>query len=309
MPLSCRISILLLSIVLIPSFALCEVVVFKNGDSLSGKIVAETEAAITLEHEVLGVVTLQKNKLQSPGITQTASPKAPENTPPGIFGTRFLAGWQRRLGLGFKGEEGNDVSLNLNGAFDAAYADQENRFTLSAAYFYESQDNERNTSKGNAGFVRDWLFPETPWFYYGYSRYDYDEFRSWEHRLSLIGGTGYGFFDEETFKLHGRAGLGGNRTWGEENNLNPEAQLGLECQWLPNGSHSVSAKFFLFPDLNVIGEYRTQSAIKWEINLAVAQGLGLEFGIEHEYESMLSDGLDKERHYDLLYFGRIGIDL
>ncbi|MBU0910735.1 MAG: DUF481 domain-containing protein [Proteobacteria bacterium] len=171
------------------------------------------------------------------------------------------------------------------------------------------QDHEKNTSKGNASFVRDWLFSDTPWFYYAFSRYDYDEFKSWEQRVSLIGGTGYGFFDEEKFKLHGRVGLGGNRTWGEENEFNPEAQLGLECHWLPNGVHSVSAKFFIFPDLNELGEYRTQTQAKWEINLSIARGLGLELGIEHEYESNLYDGLDKEKHYDLLYFGRIGIDL
>ncbi len=304
-----RISVVLFFIFLSSSLSLAEVVVLKNGDTLSGNIVKQTKDTITLEHEVLGVLTLQKKQLKPAEDKTTIQKPIPKTTMPGIFGTNFLAGWKRRLSVGLKGEEGNDVSLNINGAFDAAYIDQENRFTLNAAYFYESQDHERNTSKGNAGFVRDWLLPETPWFYYAYTRYNYDEFKSWEHRVSLIGGTGYGFFDEEKFKLHGRVGFGGNRTWGEEDDINPEMQLGVECHWLPNDIHSFSATFFIFPDLNELGEYRTQGQAKWEINLPATQGLGLEFGIEHEYESRLHDQLDKESHYDLLYFGRVRIDL
>ncbi|MBU4264207.1 MAG: DUF481 domain-containing protein [Proteobacteria bacterium] len=308
MPFFCRISAVLLFIFLSPSVALAEIVILKNGDTLSGKIVAVTGEAVTLEHEVLGVLTLPKSQIKSDEDKITLQQPAKKTTP-GVFGTNFLEGWNRRVALGVKGEEGNDVSLNLNGALDASYEDKDNRLALSAAYFYESQDHERNTSKGNGSFVRDWLFSDSPWFYYSYSRYDYDEFKSWEQRVSLIGGTGYSFFDEEKFKLLGRIGLGGNRTWGEEDDFNPEAQLGFECHWLANSVHSVSAKFFIFPDLNERGEYRTQTQAKWEINLSIARGLGLELGIEHEYESKLYDGLDKEKHYDLLYFGRIGLDL
>jgi len=309
MPFFFRISALLLFLFLYPSLALAEVVILKNGDSLSGKIVAETEDAITLEHEVLGVLTLPKSKLKSDEDKIAVQEAASKPKTPGIFGTSFLEGWNRRVAMGVKGEEGNDVSLNINGAFEALYEDKDNRLAFNAAYFYESQDKEKNTSKGNASFVRDWLFPDTPWFYYAYSRYDYDEFKSWEHRLSLIGGTGYSFFDEEKFKLHGRMGLGGNRTWGSEKEFNPEAQLGIELRWLPNGIHSVATTFYIYPDLDEFGEYRTQTQAKWEINLSIARGLGLELGIEHEYESKLDDSSENEKHYDLLYFGRIGIDL
>jgi putative salt-induced outer membrane protein YdiY len=304
-----KVSVVFLVIFLTYSVALGEVFILQNGDTLSGKIVKETDDSITLEHKILGVLTLPKSKLQADA-GMAVSPEPVRKPPiPGVFGTGFLEGWNRRVALGVKGEEGNDVSFNFNGAFVASYEDQANRLTVGAAYFYEAQNKEKNTSKGNASYVRDWLFPETPWFYYFYSKYDYDEFKLWEHRVSLIGGTGYGFIDEEKLKLHGRIGLGGNRTWGSENEFTPEAQLGIEFRWLPNGIHAVATKFFIFPDLNEVGEYRTQTQAKWEINLSIARGLGLELGIEHEYESQLDDGSDHEKHFDLLYFGRIGIDL
>ncbi|MBU0910734.1 MAG: hypothetical protein KKA54_12190 [Proteobacteria bacterium] len=137
MPFFFRISALLLFLFLYPSLALADVVVLKNGDTLSGKIVAVTEDAITLEHEILGILTLPKSKLKSD--EDTIGVLQPEKkATPGVFGTNFLAGWNRRVALGVKGEEGNDVSLNLNGALDASYEDKDNRLALSGAYFYES---------------------------------------------------------------------------------------------------------------------------------------------------------------------------
>lgn len=78
---------------------------------------------------------------------------------------------------------------------------------LSAAYYYETEDRKKDTSKGHINFVRDWTLPESEWFYYGYFRYEYDAFKSWENRVSLSGGRGYDFYNDEQLKLSGRLGL------------------------------------------------------------------------------------------------------
>ncbi|MCD6533199.1 MAG: hypothetical protein J7L25_03885, partial [Deltaproteobacteria bacterium] len=51
---------------LIFSFAVeAGVFTLQNGDQLSGEVVNESEKEITLQHAVLGILTIPKNQLQS----------------------------------------------------------------------------------------------------------------------------------------------------------------------------------------------------------------------------------------------------
>ena len=203
-------------------------VTLQNGDQLTGTIIGENEQEIILRHEVLGVVTIPRNKLQpaetplDKGIstgTKKAAAEAKKNHPEKsrLFGFDFLDGWTHHLAVGIKGEEGNDVSMDSSIAYDAAFHDRAHRLILSSAYYYETEDRNKDTSKGHLNFVRDWLLPESEWFYYSYLRYEYDSFKSWKHRVALSGGGGYDFYRRENFELSGRVGLGGSRTWGTEN--------------------------------------------------------------------------------------------
>ncbi len=130
------------------------VVTLQNGDQLSGEVVSETERELTLHHSVLGVLTIPKNQIYSePVAPKTSKPLevtaesikiAPKL--PGLFGSSFLEGWTRRLAVGIKGESGNDVSLDLSFGLDASYRDENDRLVLSSAYYYETEDREKDTS-------------------------------------------------------------------------------------------------------------------------------------------------------------------
>ncbi len=309
------------------------VVTLSNGDQLSGTIIGENEQEITLRHEVLGILTIPRSKLQSkakkdreqnnreteavppeptPAGTKKAS-RQPKKTSPEksrLFGFDFFEGWTHHLAAGIKGEEGNDVSMDSNVAYDAAFHDQAHRMVLSSAYYYETKDRDKDTNKGHINFVRDWLLPESEWFYYSYLRYEYDSFKSWKHRISLSGGCGYDFYRRENFELSGRVGLGGSRTWGTENDYAPEGLIGFEWTWKPlqPENHTLTAEFIVYPDLDDAGEYRTWAQGKWRIDFSSLRGFGIELGFEHEYESTIKDKLENEKHYDLIYFGRFGVD-
>ena len=293
-------------------------ITLQNSDQLSGEIVSETEREITLHHSVLGNLTIPKSQLQSqPEPPKTAKPpeitaKSTKIAPKlhGLFGSGFLEGWTRRLALGIIGEDGNDVSMDLSFGLDASYRDEHDRLVLSSAYYYETEDREKDTSKGHINFVRDWLLPESEWFYYSYFRYEYDSFKSWKHRVSLSGGPGYDLYRQENLEFSGRLGLGASRTWGTENEFDPEGQIGLELTWKPPAlkNHSLSSQFIIYPVLDDFGEYRTWIQGKWKIDLDLFRGLGIELGFEHEYESESDKSIEGERYYDLIYYGRFGLD-
>ncbi len=228
----------------------------------------------------------------------------------GLFNSSLVGGWKRHFAFGFGGESGDDVSSEWNTAFEGAYKDKSDRISLAASYFYETEDHKKDTSKGRFNIIRDWLLPDSPWFYYGYFLYEHDYFKSWKNRYSVSGGTGYDFISQKDMELSGRIGLGMSRSFGSENRFETEGQIGMEWSWYPGGNkkHQVSFSFIGYPILNDLGEYRTWCQGKWKIDLGLFKGLSFETGFEHDYESQSELSVDDEAYYDLIYFGRLGID-
>lgn len=319
----------LILLLLLSSPVEAKVVTLLNGDQLSGKIKSENRDSLILHHAVLGDITIPKKAILvgpvKPDLPVTSTPVAappstavvsvskPEKSAarlPGLFGLGFLEGWKRRLAIGLKGENGNDVSMELSAAFDTSYSDESHRLNLQSAYYYETKDRKKDTSRGHINIVRDWLLPDSDWFHYAYLRYEHDSFKSWKDRISLSGGQGYDFYNDDDLKLSGRLGLGLSRSWGNENELDIEGQLGLEWLWKPGKlkGQSLSYQLVIYPLLNDLGEYRTWMEGKWSFDLNLFQGLGFELGFEHEYETRKDLSLENERYYDLIYFGRLGLD-
>jgi putative salt-induced outer membrane protein YdiY len=324
---------ILFFLLLLPPSVVAETITFLNGDQLSGEIKSENTTRLILHHAVLGDITIPKKQIltdsadSSDAVAETKTkvkktrppktaietvsrPRKSAEKQPGLFGITFLDGWKRRLALGLKGESGNDVNTEISIAFDTSYKNDAHRFSLNSAYYYETEDHKKDTSKGHINIVRDWLLPDTDWFYYAYFRYEQDTFKSWKHRASISGGPGYDFYNDEVLKLSGRTGLGFSRSWGSENEFDVEGQLGLEWRWKPAmlKNQSLSYQAIIYPILNDLGEYRTWMEGKWRFNLDIYKELGFEFGFEHEYESRKDKILEDEEYYDLIYFGRIGLD-
>jgi hypothetical protein len=228
----------------------------------------------------------------------------------GLFGSHFLEGWKRHFAFGFGGESGDDESSEWNVSLEGNYKDKSDRISMTSAYYYETEDHEKDTSKGHVNLIRDWLLPDSPWFYYAYFLYEHDYFKSWKNRYSISGGTGYDFINTEDMELSGRVGLGLSRSFGSEDKFETEGQIGMEWNWIPFGNKKnlLSFRFVAYPILNDLGEYRTWCQGKWKIGLDLFKGLSFETGFEHEYESQSEMNVDDEAYYDLIYFGRLGID-
>lgn len=337
--------LLLFSLVFVSLPSGAEVINLTNGDKLSGEIKSENQHSITLHHSVLGDIIIPKKQIavlpgkdnvtedSGPDETETAAKKTASepktevektvtattlvNQPvkkstrlPGVFGTGFLEGWKHHLAFGVKGEAGNDVSMDLSAAYNTSFESKTHRFNIESAYYYETDEYEKDTNKGHINIVRDWLMPDSDWFVYGYGRYEYDDFKSWEHRVSISAGPGYDFYNEKDLKLNGRIGLGFSKSWGDENDFDIEGQLGMNWLWRPASlkNQVISSQIIIYPVLNDLGEYRTWMEGKWHFDIDLYRGLGFEVGFEYEYDSDNKNNLDGETSYDLLYFGRIGLD-
>ncbi len=305
-----------------------DVIVLSNGDELRGVATVNTDGSVSIDHPILGSLTLAADQVQSVDIAEQAVPPDPVSPPAtpepakkepvpapkppekpkknrGLFGTQFLEGYDKRINLGLTGTSGNRETLNTFARLTVKKDDDQHRTEFRADYFLNLTEGERSRNQARVKLNRDWKMPDSEWFFFGRGTYDYDEFQPWEHRFGLFFGPGYQFYDRENFELIGRIGVGGTYEFGDVNEFNPEGLAGLEGTWKLSERQRIEFSTTLFPLLDELGEYRNVSEVAYVIDIERLDGMQLKLGIENEYESRTQGDA---AHNDLKYFTALSID-
>jgi len=270
-----------------------ETVEFGNGDKVTGAVVERTDEKIVLDHEVFGRVEIPLAQL-----------KQPEPPNPGLFGTGFLEGWTRTFSLGLSGQEGDSKTMDIIAALDADSENEKRRWAFDARYNYSTADSDTTKNNAMVALGRDWLFSESRWFMFTRSRFDYDDFRTWEFRLQGDAGVGYQIIQWETFALRGRTGPSVVQEW-SENQFRAEWLAGPELVWNLTPNQKLEASNFIYYSFTPWGEFRNVSNVNWRWDLSQKPALSLTAGLENEYQSDVAPGAKKN---DLKYYTSIGID-
>ena len=320
---------------LLASTAPADQVTLTTGETLTGTVTAQTEAGLVLQHPVLGDLPVPADKIESisidaPGDGQAQQPEPSESvdadpaagsdqpaTPPAdqpeaepmpeSESEPFLADWDWSISAGFSGTEGNSESKAFNFQVRGSQEDDRDRWLFNNQYFYGSSDGDTDENNFSSKLTKDWLNPDSDWFYFAHGAYDYDQFTAWDHRFSVFGGPGYDFIKRDDLALVGRAGLGLTKEIGGNDDLQPEGLLGLDLlRWHFAENQNLIASSYAYPNLGDLGEFRLENSVEWVIDLAEKSGLHLKFGIEHEYESDPGNGAENN---DLKYYGALQYDL
>ncbi len=298
-----RLLLIYLLIMIVPDKVLSAQICLKNGDCLHGQIVDQTETMVTIQHSNLGLLVIPLDETVALSVPVDADPTVANSD-----AKELPEQWKHRVFLGFGGEEGNDVGFHVKTGFSSSYEDDFDRWNITARYHFETEDNEKDDSKGHFHITKDWLNPETPWLYFLQWRYHYDSFKYWKHRVTFFVGLGYDFVKLDNFDFIGRAGIGGSRTRGVDDRLYPEGLLGIEMAWRPNEINELLTEVTVYPDLGDLAEFRTYSKLEWRVKLDAARGVSIRSSIEHEYESEINENEDDERHFDLTYFWGVELE-
>ena len=322
--------------------AAADVVKLAAGDVLTGTVVSQDESNVVLDSPVLGRLFLPRRDVAEVTVGQAIVPTAPaapstqpttqpatqpttrqaetvppegiavapgntvgpavKNEPKGLFGTPLLKGFAKQAEAGFSGASGNQETLNFYGKFGANYADKSDRWLIDVAYFYSTVNGQMSRSQGHAEVTKDWLFPDSPWFVFTKTRYDYDAFGDWRSRASVFVGPGYEFFKTDKFTLVGRLGLGGSYEWDGDHpaGLKPEGLVGLEGTYKFTERQAISFSSTLFPVLDEFGQSRNTSTLAYTYKMT--EKLSLKLGLENNYASKTEGDAE---HNDLKYFGAI----
>jgi putative salt-induced outer membrane protein YdiY len=198
--------------------------------------------------------------------------------------------WRHQLEIGLNGASGNSETANIHLGFNTDYADSLKTWKFTSAYDRSKSDGDVSANRFFADLKREWIWPEIPWFSFLQGRYDWDEFKDWDDRLSASGGIGYQHLKNDSWDIASRVGLGGAISRGsDEDEKTPELVLALDLGWLISEYERFEFTTAFYQDLDETGEYRNLTAINWAIKMAEARNLAIKLGLKNEYRSKVSE--------------------
>ena len=297
-------------------YTIADEIVLNNGDVIHGTITERTGDFLVLEHPDLGTFKIPSQRIQSfaiqsnqelASLEQNQDMTAPEDDLPDTvwYTPEFnrLNSWAAK-----KKDQGFNISLDFSMDGSWGNTDEqsfrfgsivkrelpETRARADLTYYHKTQDNETSDDKLSVGLRKDWLKPDSKWFYFMESRYDYDDFESWKYRLSGHAGPGYIFFDTRKLRLSLLAGPGARKEWESINdNVRFEGVTGLDFIWNISKRQKITGFTGYYPVLTDFDDYRTRSSLNWRFLMDRELKLSFILGLEHEYLNIVDPGNDK----------------
>jgi putative salt-induced outer membrane protein YdiY len=302
-------------------------VVLVTGEVLRGNVVTETPQKVVLDHETLGRIELAGDAVAE---VRAIPPDAPALVPPPPPPVPQLAAdeaflplaplppskWKSRFELGLASASGVTSTTNLRLALRTAYDSEVQKYAILSSYSYARSEGVTTENKFNLTGLGDWPFRGSRWSVFGQAAFDYDEFQSWDERVTGGGGFRYnivtlsdidakGTFND-TISLNARAGIGARKEFGSvDEDIVPEGIVGVDFSWRVSAKQQLVVGMTFFPDLDEFGEGRFTSRAEWVYNLAdVLDGLNLIIGYSYEYQSQVDPGVSRNT---LNIYASIGI--
>jgi len=285
-------------------------VVLADGDAIYGRLIDENESTIVLEHPNLGRLEIPREQIDS---FKVKEPEFKKEEKEGWFdptlrkiGTKVSRlkekGWQASADFSLDSSTGNTEEQSTRFGSHVKRELPDRITTADLSYYYKVKEAEISDNKLTLGLGRDWLLPESPWFYFLQGRFDYDEFESWQQRANTQAGPGYHLIENGDMTLDARLGLGMRREWGSINN-NPklEGLIGADFEWKITSKQICKFAPYYYPVVSDFGDYRTRFSGEWRYFFDEDMRLSFLVGSLYEFQSIVDPG---KEHADLrVYLG------
>jgi putative salt-induced outer membrane protein YdiY len=259
-------------------------VTLKNGDRLSGKIVEESEEAVTIKTEYAGKITIARKHIATIGESKAAkletSPAVPEKTvakadpkpaakpaaaaiqppPARLFRGPFIEGWEGNANVGFSYTSGNTNYTTMSTGLRAVKSGEEGNLTVYARSLWYSNRNSgrmvttQNAFWGGARYDRNLNRKN-----FGFASYDFerDRPRSLNFRSVVGGGFGMHLVRNEKTEIDVLLGGGWNRTWQTGPNTDtPEVLAGSSLKHRFHEKLRLQNSITFFQNITDSAEYR-----------------------------------------------------
>jgi putative salt-induced outer membrane protein YdiY len=279
------------------------IITLSNGTRLHATIVEQTSDTIRINDPVLGVLSVPRSSVVAI-VDPSAPPPAPAApadpapapapapaaetaaAPASTGGLSFLRGWGWDAEIGMNGSDGNTDQFNLRAGLNGTRETERLSTTLRFNYNYATTDGTKNEERFLSKLRNDWKFIDSPWRVFAEGEVEIDDFQDWNWRWSAFGGVGYAFIDNDRTLLLGRVGIGFNQFVGGENDdVSPEALLGLQFNHKFTDRQSFESEATFYPNLDDTGEYRVVARAAYSILVDPELNMSLKLGVENRYNS------------------------
>jgi len=278
-------------------------VTLDTGEVLTGTLAATGDDALTIEHPVLGTLTVPRSHVTAstsgavtadvlPGgmdaaaVAEAAVPDeepAPEEKSP----------WKGLVEGGLDGSSGNSAALNLRTATNLTYETAARKVTWSTLYSLKDHGGGTTEDRFTTDARHDWLFANSPWLIFLNARGEVDAKKKYDWRWASATGVGYRFIRNDTTNLVGRLGMGASQdVGGDHSTVRPEGLAEGEYEQKFAGRYTLGAFAGMYPDFDDTGEYRAIARLYLDIALHDTIPMKLRFGVEDRYDSNPDDGDD-----------------
>lgn len=257
------------------AYVYAEEIHLKNGDTVSGEIIEQSDENISLKTDAMGVILIKRDFVDYIGsVDKEALAQAKETL------------WQREIALGYNKSGGNTQNNQLSLRFYGNRKTDHDEFTIKADNFYSSSNKKMDAQKWY-GMVRyAFSFCKNKWFNFYKIEGDHDRFANIDYRIVPATGIGYWLSDEPDFKAMVEVGVGLEHT-----TLREGIQNSNEAVLIPRAFFEkklfvdlrISQDIILYPSLEDIGEYRLHS----ETSLVnpISDKLSLQLSLITDYDS------------------------
>jgi putative salt-induced outer membrane protein YdiY len=292
---------------LFPALLRADEVILANGDTLHGLVKKQTDQLVVFIHPNLGELTIRRTRIQTvivEEVTEEEKQEILEEQAVDLITRLKSKGWQASLDLSLDGSYGNTNEQSLRIGAKVGRQTPEILYNLDSTLYHKIADDAVADNKFTLGVIHAWFFPENPVFLFASGRYDYDEFKSWNHRLNTHAGPGYKLIEKDTVAWALLGGLGARKEWGSLNdNTELEGLAGSKFNWKITARQSLEIDFGYAPVLEDFQDYRTRTTVNWR--LAVGQHTSLLMGMLNEHQSVVDPGDERTdtRLYTGLNFG------
>lgn len=203
--------------------------------------------------------------------------------------------------LGLNGTEGNSQTFNIRAGANATYNVPWVKHTYEIIHIDNSSDGVQTALNGYFDGRMEFPLSETQWSYFIHSRFEYDEFRDYDARISGDTGLAYDFWKNDKGNLQMRFGASTSREiGGTDTNFVPEATAGLDFKHQINEYQIFSLKSDYYPSVEEFSNYRINSNASWEIIVSKAWGLSAKLSIIDRYDNTPNSRKPNDLNYSAL---------
>lgn len=268
------------------TYVYAEEIHLKNGDTVSGEIIEQSDENISLKTDAMGTILIKRDFVDYVGSVdiEVSGESTPVDKEALAQAEETL--WQREIAFGYNKSSGNTQNNQLSLRFNANRKTDHDEFIIKADSFYSSSNEKMDTQKWYGMLRYAFSFYENKWYNFYKIEGNHDRFANIDYRIVPSTGIGYWFSDEPDFKAMVEAGVGLEHTTFRDGIMNTNEAVLIPRAFFEKKlfvDSRISQDIILYPSLEEMREFRLHS----ETSLVnpISDKLSLQLSLITDYDS------------------------